>query len=245
MHARTSNANLHVPYDYVQYCNFFVASSCGASDMRAVGAAFTAVPTSSPQYPLVDVTSCERDSYCIGYRTGAALGTMIRSRLVAAPYMRDYRTFYHSDEGRRFVSKLAAANYAWAPHLELELNGLADGARASPVDMLMLNLRTELGLRLRNKTGASGAQVERLQAAAGRQLVDSCTDLLIANPPAMAHNEDNARDTVNHAYWVVGRIAHAPRNTSDHTRWTAFTYAGELPTGAFGVSAGPRLLFLF
>lgn len=209
--------------------------------MLALALGFALAAPDAP-YPTVDVTMCD-NPYCIGYRTGAQMQQTIVERLDTSKGLAVLREFYETDEGKAAVEAMALYNAERYPKQHSELAGLADGSGAKYRDILLINLRSELSLYVRNTTWwqrrvARGAPSGALAAPA---LVEDCSDYVLRSASgdcAITHNEDNEPATLNHSYWVTARVDDSPGGEAGGAAatWTAFTYAGEMPTGAFAVS---------
>lgn len=65
--------------------------------------------------------------------------------------------------------------------------------------------------------------------AAVRQPVLRCSDIVLTSETlrAVAHNEDGSREDVNRTAIITARIGTNPK-------FVAYTYLGDLPSGAFG-----------
>jgi hypothetical protein len=198
------------------------------------------LPSAVLAYPTIDATMCD-NPYCIGYRAGAMFSAQIRRRLQQSASLPLFRAFYNTDHGKAVVQSMAQFNCERFERQHSELFGIAKGSGASYEDVLLINLRSELEPLVRS--GDSWGSTRRLQ-----QLPSDCTDYVVHGVgglqcSAIVHNEDGAPGAAGTSYWVHARVNATPDDdtppsptTSAPRTWTAFTYAGELSTGAFAVS---------
>jgi len=106
-----------------------------------------------------------------------------------------------------------------------ELEGLAEGSGVPFETIFVQNLSEEFDdavpttFTLGNQHGAKTLR---------------CSDIVLVGGPSelrvVAHNEDSGVADVNHTAIIRARIGNQPR-------FVAFTYLGDLPTGAFGANA--------
>ena len=108
------------------------------------------------------------------------------------------------------------------PEFVAELHGLADGAAQPFTRVFLMNVKEELSYFLPTMPSDSQAR---------RRRPDHCSDYLVSTPDVKlgGHNEDSALATVNHTLFVDGTVGTA-------ARFVAYSYAGELPTVAFGLN---------
>lgn len=135
------------------------------------------------------------------------------------------------EEGQKVFDSLKALHVANFPWIAEELEGMAEAAEVELEDLWILNMRLEI---------LQAAEAAHPKKFSGGLLEDSCSDVLVslARPGTksrvyLAHNEDMTADTVKHAYFVKLVKESSPGQTP-HS-WLAFTYAGELPSPAFGM----------
>ena len=125
---------------------------------------------------------------------------------------------------REAYAGFLAAHEAAFPEFVAELRGLADGAGLPFDAVLVQNLREEFG------DAYNRAAAEALDGGAPLPPItpraDHCSDVLLW--PLDAHNEDSDAGDLGHAVLVRARV--------DGRSFWAFTYAGDLPSGAFGVA---------
>ena len=119
-----------------------------------------------------------------------------------------------SGAGAPVFESFLATHRALFPAFVRELEGLAAGASLPFATVFALNLREELGY-------FAPPPVPTAREAA---FADHCTDYAL--PPWLAHNEDSAASDRGTVFLAEVAI--------DGGEFVAFTYAGELPSGAFG-----------
>jgi hypothetical protein len=107
-----------------------------------------------------------------------------------------------------------------------ELRGLAEGSGLPFETVFVMNLSEEFD-------DAVPADVA-LGSPAARHKTLRCSDIVLVGGPeqlrVVAHNEDADVSDVNHAAIVTATIG-------DRPTFVAFTYLGDLPSGAFGYNA--------
>eukprot|EP00656_Telonema_subtile_P023952 TRINITY_DN2563_c0_g1_i2.p1 TRINITY_DN2563_c0_g1~~TRINITY_DN2563_c0_g1_i2.p1 ORF type:complete len:358 (-),score=60.30 TRINITY_DN2563_c0_g1_i2:56-1129(-) len=152
----------------------------------------------------------------VGFKVGQAFKGMIQDRFSRfAPLHEDLVPFAATPDGQNALNSLLSAASALYPEYLQELNGTAVGAQVDFKRALLMNFRDEL-LPLSRPKGFHGDS--------------SCSDYSVVdhkrNLAVVAHNEDGADCYNNHTYLVTVQMG--------GTEFTAYTYAGELPSTAFG-----------
>ena len=176
--------------------------------MRMMSQQADAASTDAPGLPVFTVTA--KTNYDLGF----AIGKRFRSNIAAAFEISKPADLLHAHP-QAFANYLAASTKAF-PHLVDELRGTADGAQ-QPFDLVAAALFSD-------ELGALGGN-----GAAAR--VDHCSDFMYSpqfgNATAViAHNEDGNPEVFNMSYFVNATLG--------DLSFMAFTYAGALPTSAFG-----------
>ena len=216
--------------------------------MVALLCAWVTVAAATAPYPSVDVTMCD-NPYCIGYRTGAEMASTINRRLRADKELPLLRAFFATPQGKAVVEEMALYNCESYPRVHSELAGLVDGSGAAYEDLLLLSLRPELSLYLRNASVASSWWRPLSDGDVPARIEGYGTDYVMRDAGgagAIAHNEDSSPGSADYAYWITARVNAQPTNASSApaaaaaaappATWSAFTYAGELPGSAFAAS---------
>ncbi|CAM6102275.1 unnamed protein product [Calypogeia fissa] len=170
--------------------------------------------------PKIRLQSC--NSYDMGFWIGARFEMMIRNRIAKDPYLSSaLLPFATSEPGERLIQNLSARNRECYPEYWDELRGVAEGSGVPFLEVLLLNFRKEVASFLPQK------DVSKSAAEA-----DQCSDVLLCSDhlAVIAHNEDADVSLRDHVY-----IVHATLKTG--TSFFAYTYAGELPSCAFGFNS--------
>eukprot|EP00897_Mesotaenium_endlicherianum_P010318 jgi/Mesen1/9314/ME000060S08752 len=152
-------------------------------------------------------------SYNMGLSIGTTFKDMIKGRLAKDRLLHDsLLPYYASSEGRLLVDQLITNNREKYSSYYEELKGTADGSGVPFEQLVLVNLRKEIGPFVPEK------KAQELLTAP-----DQCSVLLLCGPLAalVAHNEDADISVRGHS----------------GVSYTAFTYAGELPSCAFGFNS--------
>ncbi|XP_058102800.1 uncharacterized protein LOC131246558 isoform X2 [Magnolia sinica] len=173
---------------------------------------------------VFDVGPCE-DAHQMGFLIGRRFSTMIRSR-VATDLILQHQLipFSRKPQSQPFIQALSTANRKRFPRYWDEMVGTAEGSGVSVLDILLLNFRKEI-LPFIPKNEESTA----VDAAAD---AEDCSDVLVVNESmaVAAHNEDANVALIGHVYLLRAKM-------SNGLSFTAYTYAGELPSCAFGFNS--------
>ncbi|CAI5511815.1 unnamed protein product [Closterium sp. Naga37s-1] len=183
-----------------------------------------------------------------GCAIGVRFGDKIRDRVAKAPFLHDDMIpFARTGEGAWLLEMFSESNKALYPEYWEELRGMATGSRVPFDELLLLNLRKEFGPFLPSlnapatsallpelaspaMTGSGGSGAATLDRALQYGMSsDDCSDVLLLTDDvaAVGHNEDADYSIVDNTFLVH---VHADSGVT----FTAYTYAGELPSVAFG-----------
>ncbi|KAJ8436591.1 hypothetical protein Cgig2_031532 [Carnegiea gigantea] len=171
---------------------------------------------------IFEVGPCE-SSYKMGYEIGQKFSSVIKSRLATDLILQDQlRPFAESELGKPLIIALCDNNQSKFSRYWDELVGTAEGSGVPVLDIILINFRKEI-LPFIPKTEASKVPDDT---------PDDCSDVLVvADDMAIAaHNEDANVALVGHTYLIQA-------NLGDGQSFTAYTYAGELPSCAFGFNS--------
>jgi len=189
----------------VAWCALFILGAC---------AQISASPSGKPPILAVNATS----HYDAGFQIGTAMKDMIVERFAQDHnFQTRLLPFAASEQGAPVVEGFLSRAKASFPQYVEELQGTADGAGLSFESVFVMNLREEINALLDKPFK------EPL----------SCSDysvlMLDSSPPValVSHNEDGSDISNNHTYMLEVVIGQG------HT-FTAYSYAGEIPSGAFG-----------
>uniref|UniRef100_A0A0E0JFQ1 Peptidase C45 hydrolase domain-containing protein n=1 Tax=Oryza punctata TaxID=4537 RepID=A0A0E0JFQ1_ORYPU len=163
--------------------------------------------------------------YALGLAVGRRFGEAIRSRMSGdAVLRRQLLPFASTARGRALVGSLRDANRARYPRYWDEMVGTADGSGVPLLHVILVNLRKEILPFITDEEEHHHREEEA---------DDDCSDVLLVGESAAiaAHNEDANVALLGHTYVVK---ATSPDGSSS---FTAYTYAGELPTCAFGFNS--------
>ncbi|KAL8504368.1 hypothetical protein ACS0TY_022915 [Phlomoides rotata] len=168
---------------------------------------------------IFEVGPCE-DGFEMGFLIGQRFSSEIKSRLEKDLILKkQLLPFAHSPHSDTLLKSLSQTNMKKYPRFWDELRGTAQGSGASFLEIMLLNFRKEI-LPFVPKMEESSS------------LDDDCSDVLVVGESmaVAAHNEDANVALVGHTYLIKGILANG-------VSFTAYTYAGELPSCAFGFNS--------
>ncbi|KAK9698507.1 hypothetical protein RND81_08G109600 [Saponaria officinalis] len=170
---------------------------------------------------LFQVGPCE-SSYKMGYEIGHKFSSLIHSRLATDLILRNQlRPFAETKLGSPLMKELTRNNRDKFPRYWDELIGVAEGSGAPVLDIMLINFRKEIMPFLSKENDVNIPE--------DADTPDDCSDVLVVKDgmAIAAHNEDANVALVGHTYLIKA-------NFEDGLSYTAYTYAGELPSCAFG-----------
>ncbi|EEF51285.1 uncharacterized protein LOC8287709 isoform X2 [Ricinus communis] len=160
-----------------------------------------------------------KDAYQMGFLIGQRFSKEIRSRLSTDLILQNQLLpFAQKSESQSLINALIDNNREKFPRYWDELLGTADGSGVSILDVILINFRKEI-LPFLPKT-------ETFMKA---ETSDDCSDVLVVSDKLAiaAHNEDANVVLVGHTYLIKAIL-------SNGQYFIGYTYAGELPSCAFG-----------
>ncbi|KZV20549.1 hypothetical protein F511_34482 [Dorcoceras hygrometricum] len=167
---------------------------------------------------IFEVGSCE-NGYDFGFLIGQRFSKIIQSRLSKDLILKNQLLpFAKSTHSQPLLESLIRNNQEKYPKYWDELRGTAQGSGSSFLDIMLLNFRKEI---LPFVTKVANDPMDDTN--------DDCSDILVVSDSmaVAAHNEDANVALVGHTYLIKGVM---PNGAS----FIAYTYAGELPSCAFG-----------
>ncbi|XP_062147133.1 uncharacterized protein LOC133854883 isoform X2 [Alnus glutinosa] len=170
---------------------------------------------------MFEVGPC-RDAYQMGLLIGQRFSNLIRSRLAKDLILQEQLLpFAQTPQAQPLIKALTDNNQKKFPRYWDELLGTAEGSGVPVLHIILINLRKEIIPFLPKTTIISNADTP-----------DDCSDVLIVSDSiAMAaHNEDGNVALLGHTYLIKAML---PNGLS----FIAYTYAGELPSCAFGFNS--------
>ncbi|XP_057828032.2 uncharacterized protein LOC131039339 isoform X1 [Cryptomeria japonica] len=170
--------------------------------------------------PFIDIGPC--DSYQMGFVIGQRFAHLIESRVSKDKALQEEMLpFAKSADGHSLIESLSTNNRNKYPRYWNELRGTAEGSGVPFLQVLLLNFRKEIAPFLPEKIPAS----ELANA-------EECSDNLVLNSSTalVVHNEDASISVIGHVYLVKATL-------QSGASFTAYTYAGELPSCAFGFNS--------
>ncbi|KAK7318149.1 hypothetical protein RJT34_02847 [Clitoria ternatea] len=170
---------------------------------------------------MFEVGPC-KDGYGMGLLIGQRFSQLIRSRVARDLILQDQlRPFAHTPQSQSLLKPLFHNNRSKFPRYWDELLGTAAGSGVPLLDILLINFRKEI-LAFIPKGGKS----------TNEDTSDDCSDVLVVGESmaVAAHNEDANVALVGHTYLIKGILP-------DGMFFVGYTYAGELPSCAFGFNS--------
>ncbi|KAI3501369.1 hypothetical protein L1887_29235 [Cichorium endivia] len=161
---------------------------------------------------------CE-DSYQIGFSIGNHFSNLIRSRLSTdSIFNHQLLSFSQTPQAQTLLSSLSHNNSTKFPNYWNEMRGIANGSGVPFLHIMLLNFRKEIL-----------PFIPKSEKVEDEDTIDDCSDILVVSDTmaVAAHNEDANAALLGHTYLIKA-------NLSNGTSYTAYTYAGELPSCAFG-----------
>ncbi|XP_044356072.1 uncharacterized protein [Triticum aestivum] len=171
------------------------------------------------------------DGYQLGLAVGQRFSETIRSRMQVDLFLQEQLLpFASTAAGKQLLAALQATNRERYPRYWDELVGMADGSGVPLLHVILVNLRKEIRPFIPKKDHERREEED-----------DDCSDILMVSESTAfaAHNEDANVALLGHTYVVK---ATSPDGASS---FTAYTYAGELPTCAFGFNSNGVVRVLY
>ncbi|KAL2544284.1 uncharacterized protein Fot_13517 [Forsythia ovata] len=171
---------------------------------------------------VFEVGPCE-NAYELGFLIGQRFSKMIKSRLATDLILQNQLLpFAHTPKSQPLLQSLSITNKKKFPEYWDELLGTADGSGSPFLEIMLLNFRKEiLPFVAKTTVGSKNDDTN-----------DDCSDILVVSDSMAiaAHNEDANVALAGHTYLIKGIL-------SNGMSFTAYTYAGELPSCAFGFNS--------
>ncbi|CAA0838196.1 Unknown protein [Striga hermonthica] len=166
------------------------------------------------------------NGYELGFSIGQRFSQQIKSRLSKDLILQtQLLPFARSSKSHSLLESLSEKNMRKYPNYWDELRGTATGSGVPFLEIMLLNFRKEiLPFIPKAESNCVDSQLD--------ETIDDCSDILVVSDymAVAAHNEDANVALVGHTYLVKGIL---PNGGS----FTAYTYAGELPSCAFGYNS--------
>ncbi|XP_071702319.1 uncharacterized protein [Rutidosis leptorrhynchoides] len=164
-------------------------------------------------------TGSFEDSYQMGCSIGNHFSTLIKSRLSTdSIFNNQLLPFAQTTQAQSLINSLTHNNSTKFPDHWNELRGIAHGSGVPFLHIMILNFRKEIL-----------PFIPKSEIVEDKETIDDCSDILVVSDTmaVAAHNEDANVALVGHTYLIKAKL-------SNELSYTAYTYAGELPSCAFG-----------
>ncbi|XP_031402552.1 uncharacterized protein LOC116212106 isoform X2 [Punica granatum] len=168
---------------------------------------------------MFEVGPCE-SSYELGFQIGRRFSDVIGIRLSKDLILQNQLLpWARTEESRPLIEALTRSNRDKFPGYWDELIGTAEGSGAPLLEIMLINFRKEI---------LSFLPVPEAITAASNAAIE-CSDVLVVDESVavVAHNEDASVALLGHTYLIKGTLP-------NQICFVAYTYAGELPSCAFG-----------
>lgn len=170
---------------------------------------------------MLEIGPC-KDGYEMGFLIGQRFSRQINSRLSKDLILRNQLLpFARSPRSHTLLKSLSENNKRRYPNYWDELQGTAQGSDVPFLEIMLLNFRKEIL-----------PFIPKAEQSSSIDTNDDCSDILVVSDSmaVAAHNEDANVALVGHTYLIK-------RNLPNGSSFTAYTYAGELPSCAFGFNS--------
>lgn len=172
--------------------------------------------------PSIEIGPSCHSPYQMGFLIGQRFAPLIKNRVSSDQILQQQMLpFALSVGGHSLIQALSTTNRNKYPRYWDELRGTADGSGVPFLQVLLLNFRKEIASFLPKKMSTSEV---------GN--AEECSDVLVINNSMalVVHNEDANVSVLGHVYLVKA-------SQQGGGSFTAYTYAGELPSCAFGFNS--------
>ncbi|TYZ65765.1 hypothetical protein PybrP1_012634 [[Pythium] brassicae (nom. inval.)] len=161
-----------------------------------------------------------------GRALGSRFAPQIRERVQRSAKLHALLLPFHATpDGQKLYAQYLDTHTTVFPDYVDELRGIAEGSAVPFETIFLLNLVEEF-------EDSIPATFKPEAPAAARRHTLRCSDIVLTGPRTrvVAHNEDSGAEDVNHTAIVTAKIGGNPK-------FVAYTYLGDLPSGAFGFNA--------
>ncbi|DAZ98337.1 TPA: hypothetical protein N0F65_007144 [Lagenidium giganteum] len=162
--------------------------------------------------------------YEFGFQLGSRFKDKIHDRIrVHTQLQQRILPYYATEAGKALYASFLESHERTFPDYVDEIRGIAEGSDTEFETLFLLNLVEEFG---------DAIPTAFVTTPATEQKVLRCSDIVLTAPHlrVVTHNEDSGASDVNRTAMVTAQIGDAPK-------FVAFTYLGDLPTGAFGFNS--------
>ncbi|KAG0463947.1 hypothetical protein HPP92_019589 [Vanilla planifolia] len=166
-----------------------------------------------------EVRTC-KTAFEMGFLIGKRFSGLIKCRVSADLILQEQlHPFARTSHAKTLLDELCNNNRQRFPNYWDEIVGTAEGSGVSLLDLVLLNFRKEI-LPFVPKVERTDLQEEAS---------NDCSDVLLVNESlaVAAHNEDGNGALIGHGYMIRALLPNG-------LAFTAYTYAGEIPSCAFG-----------
>ncbi|XP_024994069.1 uncharacterized protein LOC112527580 [Cynara cardunculus var. scolymus] len=167
---------------------------------------------------IYEIGPC-KDPYQMGFSIGNHFSNLIRSRLSRdSIFNHQLLPFSQTPQAQSLLHSLSHNNNTKFPDYWNEIRGMAHGSGVPFLHIMILNFRKEIL-----------PFIPKSEKVEDEETIDDCSDILVVSDSmaVAAHNEDANVALVGHTYLIKATL-------SNGLSYTAYTYAGELPSCAFG-----------
>jgi len=162
----------------------------------------------------------------LGRFVGEAMRLLIQKRVEQQAWLHEAKAKYESGALRPVVDSLASAGRTAFPQLWEEMEGMAHGSQVEFLYILLINLQREM----RYFVPEDSERAKYVKKVVSPDM--NCTDVFYKGSEGwwLCHNEDGGDAADMHFLFML-------QVKGNHGTFTGLTYAGELPSSAFGYNS--------
>ncbi|CAI0444644.1 unnamed protein product [Linum tenue] len=193
------------------------SAEMGSSDMESKG-------------PELFEVGPSNDGYQMGLLIGQKFSKEIRSRLAGDLILQNQlRPFAQTPQGKQLIEALSDNNRNKFPRYWDELLGTAAGSGVSLLDVCLVSALQVVLINFRKEILPFVPKTLQVSSPESVDTIDDCSDVLVVSEDLAiaAHNEDANVALVDHIYLIKAKLQNG-------LVFVGYTYAGELPSCAFG-----------
>ncbi|XP_053623646.1 beta-alanyl-dopamine/carcinine hydrolase isoform X2 [Plodia interpunctella] len=173
----------------------------------------------------VPVVYLQGSHYEVGFDVGRIFSSLIKEFIATYANLRDFEKEYKTETGREAYDKTLSNMKSRFPQYVKEIQGVADGANVSFVQLFLLQMDDLIGTVNDNHVprGDTGG----------------CSSIGVLNRDAhiLGHTEDAFGETLNHFYIMSAHIIPTPEDREKgavEERFSSLCYAGHMPGYTMG-----------
>nr|XP_013189462.1 unnamed protein product [Amyelois transitella] len=173
----------------------------------------------------VPVVYLQGSHYEVGFDVGRIFSSIIKDFIATYANLRDFEKEYKTEAGREAYDKTLENMKRRYPYYVKEMQGVADGANVSFVQLFLLQMDDLIGTINDNHVP--------------RDDTGGCSSIGVINRDTnvLGHTEDAFSETLNHFYIISAHIIPTPEDREEgavEERFSSLCYAGHMPGYTMG-----------